>query len=184
MKTSKKLMSLVLVVVLMFAMSVSVFAADVTTAGGSGTVPVELDAAATNFSVTVPLQLPVELLANGTVVCASSGTALITNNSPLGGVLVTDCTVSGLNDYSVGTYTDNWAQKKVNTKQYGFLMNTEQVNAADGKLALNPTNWPVITAAGGTLPINYDAKLPAQSAALTDVVIGQAVFVLGWDLAA
>lgn len=168
---------------LMFTMSVNVLAAEVTTPGSSGTTEVTLAAEATDFEATLPLQLTVELLADGTVVCASSGTAVITNNSPLGGVVITDVTVSGLNGYSLGEFTDNWAAKKVNTKAFGFQLNTENVNATNGKIAKSDTNWPVIPAGGGTLPINYDAKLPAQSTALTDIIIGQVVFVAGWDLA-
>lgn len=179
----KKLKVLVLAVAMVFLMATPVLASEVTTPDGSGTVPVVLNAEATDFSVTVPLQLPVELLANGTIVCANSGVAVITNNSPLGGAVVKSATTSGLGGYSLAEFTDNWAQKKVNTKAFGFQLNTENVNPLDGTVALSGTNWSVIPAGGGTLPINYDAKLPAQSTALTDVTIGQVVFVLGWDLA-
>lgn len=180
---SKRLRTVLVTLLLMLAMSVNIFAAEVTTPGSSGTTEVTLNAEATDFSVTLPLQLPVELLANGTVVCANSGTAVITNNSPLGGAVITDVTVSGLNGYALGEYTDNWAAKKVNTKAFGFQLNTENVNAADGKIVKSAINWPVITAGGGTLPINYDAKLSAQNTALSDVIVGQVVFVAGWDLA-
>lgn len=179
----KRLRTVLVALSLMLVMSVNVFATEVTTPGSSGTTEVTLNAEATNFSVTLPLQLPVELLADGTVVCANSGTAVITNNSPLGGAVITDVTVSGLNGYSLGEYTANWADKKVNTKAFGFQLNTENVNATDGKIVKSDTNWPVITAGGGTLPISYDAKLPAQSTALVDIIVGQVVFVAGWDLA-
>lgn len=177
MKT-RKFFSLFLGIIMLFQNIV--VAAEVTTPSGIGETPVVLQAEATTFSVTVPINLPIELLADGTVI--TSENAQIINNSPAGQVKVVDVEVQPISEWSLLNYnTTDFKNLKVNSKNFGFLINSEEVDEISGKLILNTENWTTIQSNGGILPINYNAKFSAQSLSISDLQIGNVVFTIDWD---
>ena len=97
----KKIISIVLALSVLFAMSVTASAADVESNGGSGSTPVYLSStedgtiggkpSATAMSVTVPTALPMAMSQNGDVTCADN--CKIINNS-YGAVRVKSVTIT------------------------------------------------------------------------------------------
>ena len=104
----KKILSLILVLCLSLAISVTAFAAEIDTSGGTGSTPVELtttnggigggedDIAPTKLSVTVPTALPMAMSDDGSVVTATG--CKIVNNS-YGPVRVKSVTISAANGW-------------------------------------------------------------------------------------
>lgn len=107
--------------------------------GGDASTVVTIQADATNFKVTVPIALHVKMAADGTMTYADSmesgkqGAAKIINECDLGMVEITDVEVKEANSWKIAAYTDDFANKKVNTKEYGFKVNGLPVKT-DGSL--------------------------------------------------
>ena len=177
----KKILSSVLALTLATAIAVPVFAASITTDGGSQTVPVELTVTTATFSVTVPTALPITVSADGTVTTAND--VKIINNSP-GAVKVTNMTISSGEWTEVDYDTIDVAALQTDSFVLAMNINGDKTTA-DNTITFTPSNWPAFDGknAGATdeLPINYDAKLSIQTAENTDVTIATVVFTIGWD---
>lgn len=185
MRKTKSVLSLVLALVLMLSMGVTAFAAEgdpvaVETAGATGETAVEVTIQATNFRATVPFVLPVDLAADGTITKAQSGIASIINECPLGGIVVVGLELVEANGWTLDEFTADFKNMKVNSLKYGFQINTENIDPTTKTVALAEGNWGVI-ANGGSLPIEYDAKLPGFSQAVPTTKIGGVVFTLDFD---
>ena len=130
----KKILSLILVLCLSLAISVTAFAAEIDTSGGTGSTPVELtttnggigggedDIAPTKLSVTVPTALPMAMSDDGSVVTATG--CKIVNNS-YGPVRVKNVTISAAN---------GWIEALAEECGVRFLNSYEALVGADGYL--------------------------------------------------
>lgn len=235
---SMKVMTGVLAVAMMMGMTTGVFASELTagdiadadttdgtynvyepTAGeavtaGKASSVVVVDAEATTFKVTVPIALHVHQDTEGVKTYADAmaadetGAAKIINECAMGKVKITDVKVVAVTGYTISDWDDDYINKDVNEKTFGFKINgleaqtdgtvvtgnavddtitTTVKNGEDGKTDLTrvyadynitpsgDSAFPVITH-GSVLPIDYEAKLPGYSQALTDKNVGAVVF--------
>jgi hypothetical protein len=175
----KKILSILLALTLVMGLSATALAADITTAGGSGSSPLNLSQEATTFSVTVPTSLPVSMDASGNITTAT--TAYIYNNS-YGPVVVTNVRVATANGWSLAAYTTDFKAQKVGLKQFGLTLNGDAA-ATDGSVSMTAASWPSIPG-WDALRLSYTANVAAQSAALTNVTIAGVVFTVAWDASA
>ena len=162
----KKILSLLLTLTMVLSLSVPIFADGTEVTGGTGTVPVTLNAEATTFSVTVPTSLPISINADGEVTVATSEVTKITNNS-VGPIKVTDVTTNGVNGWVVEELTNStdYSAEKVNTKKVAI-----KVDDALGKIDGNSFKT-----------FTYNAKAPTQSSAINNTTVANVVFSVGWD---
>lgn len=177
----KKIITITLAAMLVLSSFVGAFAAEVGTAGSTGTTPVTLTVEeGATFSVTVPTSLPITVNAAGAVTTATSGK--IINNSH-GAVQVTNVDLNAADGWTIIPFDSDLSTVKVGTKNIGLKINNiESVAGALG--AFNAAGFPVIAAKNDTtsdeLAIAYDAIVPAQAAALTDEKVLDVVFTIGW----
>ena len=173
----KKILTALLALTMVFALSVPAFAdgGTISTAGGTSSVPVTLTTAGASFSVTVPTAFPVNVAANGTVTVADN--LKIVNNSK-GQIKVTSVVLNGANSWSVVDYATDFSKQKADTKAFGFKLQGK--NVAAGGVA-DISGFTAVDGNGGELPISYDANIAVQSSAMTDATIASAVFTIGWN---
>lgn len=173
----KRFLTLALALTLILASTSGVFATTtIGTAGDTATADVELTAAAANFSVTVPMVLPVSVDANGAVTVGT--VADITNNSA-GPVEVKDVAITAVGAWTVVPFSTDMGEKPVGTEEFGFEINGDVTDATG--LVFTQGNWPLIKSGStNTMAITYDAVVPAQESVLTDVTIANVVFTVGW----
>ena len=202
--TMKKVISIVLAVCALAAMTIPSFAADITTNGGNGTTPVNLystddgthdgEPAATALSVTIPTALPVAVGTDGETTTADN--AKITNNS-YGAVRVKSATISGANGWTLTAFGDKstLANEKVDSNKIGFAMsigggNQVKTTASGNMQALisNPVTGCYMSGAGDTaknsVSVLYDAIVTPVSSAVTNKTVANIVFVVEFDTAA
>jgi len=201
-KNVSKILSLVLAVAMCFCMGVTAFAAEINTAGGSGTTPVNLsttkdgtiggDPAATALSVTVPTSLPMAMAQDGTVTTADN--CKITNNS-YGAVRVKTVTIAGANNWTLTAFGDKTtlASEKVDSNKLGFAMSigggaqvkTDNSNTASQALISAPVTGCHMTGVGdqtgNSISVIYDAIVTPLSNAVTNATIANVVFIVEWD---
>lgn len=198
----KKLFALILTFALVSVMSVTAFAAEIGTNGGSGTTPVYLsstadgsmdgDPAATAMSVTVPTALPMAMSQNGDVTTATD--CKIINNS-YGAVRVKSVTISAADGWNLTAFGDKTtlAREKVDSNKLGFALSigggetvvTDSSNENVQTLISAPIECCYMTGAGNTngntAAIEYSAIVTPLSDAVTDEAIASVVFVIEWD---
>lgn len=181
MKTRKVFAFALAVIMAVSMMAVSAMAADITTAGSSGTVPVTLtvpEGGGATFSVTVPTVLAISVNADSTTTCAS--TAKIVNNST-GSVKVSGITVAGQSGWETLDFDSMIvANEKINAKRVALQINEEKTTGANA-ISFTADNWAAINGDGGELAISYDAKVAPQVTACADQEIVQVVFTIGWN---
>lgn len=178
MKTNTtKVFSLFLVLAMLLS------ATPVMAAEGDQTVPVDLTVEAPIFSVTVPIALPITIAEDGEIITSDS--AAIINNSA-GPVVISDIQIKGINGWETVNYGSiDMATAKVNSKNVslqlifgdkdtGTIVNTtgEDTNDFAGFIRL---------AKAETLPLLYDAEVPAQTTAYESAQIAEVIFTVGWD---
>ena len=200
----KKIISVVLALSVLFAMSVSASAAEVESNGGSGSTPVYLSStedgtiggkpSATAMSVTVPTALPMAMSQNGDVTCADN--CKIINNS-YGAVRVKSVTITTANGWKLTAFGDKstLAGEKVNSNKIGFAMSigggaqvaTDASNTSSQTLIDSPVAGCYMTGIGDTsgnsVDVDYAAIVTPLSNAVTDVTIANVVFIVEWDTA-
>lgn len=167
----RKMISLFLSLFLICNLSIPTFA-DIIAAGGSDEVPVELTQAASNFSVTVPTVLPVDVAADGTVTVSTNNK--IINNS-FGPVEVKSVNVQPQNEWSIIDFNSNFKSLKVGSHQFGFELNGSNVET-DGSCS---ATFPIINGKSEII-FNYNAKVAPQNIATTRESIANVVFTIGW----
>jgi hypothetical protein len=181
----KKTISLFMAIVMLFSLSISVFAEEVTVAGGVGTTPVVLNAEPAIFSVTVPTSLPVDVSADGSVEVADS--VKIINNSA-GPILVEDVEMIGQSDWTLVSFDIDQTTFKVNEKKIGLQLNsTNEKTDENGIYLFDATKWPIMNAKDGAdggldeYEFTYDAILAPQANEITDAVVANVVFTVAWN---
>ena len=191
----------------------------VETPSGDASSVVEITAESSFFMVSTPILLRVNMAADATMTYPDSmedgndGAAKIINLCPNGMVAIEDVNIVEANEYAIADWADEFENKKVNTKEFGFKLNGLEVKT-DGKLdgfvaeatetidtvktndAVedidaefadytitrsndNTVAFPVIRNAS-VLPIYYEAKLPATSSPINNLVVGGVVFTLNF----
>ncbi len=203
----KKFIAIALSLCMVCAMSVSAFAAEVDTDGGSGTTPVYLSStedgsiggtpSPTAMSVTVPTALPMAMSQNGDVTTATD--CRIVNNS-YGAVRVKSVTITAGSGWRLYGYGDKstFADMKVDSNFLGFAISigggemakTITSNNGIGSQALisAPIAGCYMSGAGNTaansVDVSYSAIVTPLSAPVTNANIANVVFVIEWDTAA
>lgn len=143
---------------------------------GKASSVVIVDAEATTFKVTVPIALHVAQDANGDKTYADDfyasdeGMAKIINECALGQVRITDVKVVPAAGYTVTDFEADYANMKVNSKNFGFKING-LVAAADTGVVLtaNATEETVTTKLADTYA-NDDNGLEALEADFESIV--------------
>ena len=199
----KKIISIVLALSVLFAMSVTASAADVESNGGSGSTPVYLSStedgtiggkpSATAMSVTVPTALPMAMSQNGDVTCADN--CKIINNS-YGAVRVKTVTITAAPGWNLTAFGDKstLAAEKVDANKLGFAMSigggAQVMTTSDNPsqiLIASPMTGCFMTGVGdptgNTVSISYEAIVTPLSGAVENVSIANIVFVIEWDFA-
>ena len=162
---------------MLFSLIPTVYAADVVGSKmqpGTGDVPVELTQEASNFSVTVPTVLPVDVDSNG-VITVSTDNRIINNS--WGPILVEGLSVIPLDEWELVDFTTDFSQESVGTTLFGFQMNGANV-PVDG--VCDVSVFPSIEGKS-ELSFTYDAHVATQKVSLEDVQIANVVFIIGWD---
>lgn len=201
----KKIISLCLALCMICALSVSAFAAEIDTSGGSGTTPVSLTTTndgigegsgttPTKLNVIVPTSLPMAMSDEGSVVTAAD--CQITNNS-YGAVRVKSVTISAASDWHLTSFGDKstLAGEKVDSNKLGFALTiggSAQVqtasDAATQALITAPIDGCYMTgigdASGNSVAINYSAIVTPLSGAVENATVANVVFVIEWDTVA
>ncbi len=200
----KKFIALALALCIVCAMSVTAFAADVSTPGGSGSTPVNLsstddgtiggDPTATAMSVTVPTALPMAMSQTGDVTTATD--CKIVNNS-YGAVRVKSVTISTANGWSLTAFGDKstLASEKVDSNKLGFALSigggaAVQTDASGNAQTLiaAPVAGCYMSGVGDTtgnsVNVAYSAIVTPLSAPVTSATVATVVFVIEWDTAA
>ena len=201
----KKLLSIVLALCMVCALSATAFAADVSTPGGSGSTPVHLsstsdgtvggDPAATAMSVTVPTALPMAMSQTGDVTTAND--CKIVNNS-YGAVRVKSVTISAAGGWKLTAFGDKstLAREKVDTNKLGFALSigggsavqTDTSDAAVQTLISTPVTGCYLSgigdSTGNAVNVAYRAIVTPLSAPVTSATVATVVFVIEWDTAA
>jgi hypothetical protein len=200
----KKFVPIVLVLCMILAMSVTAFAAEVETNGGSGSTPVYLSStedgsidgapAATAMSVTVPTALPMAMNQTGDVTTADN--CRIVNHS-YGAVRVKTVTITAANSWSLTAFGDKstLAGEKVDSNKLGFAIaigggnqvETNTSNASTQQLISAPVDGCYMSgvgnASGNFVEVDYSAIVTPLSTPVTNANIANVVFVIEWDTA-
>ena len=200
----KKFLAITLALCMVFVLSVTAFAADVETDGGSGSTPVYLsstedgsingDPAATAMSVTVPTALPMAMNQIGDVTTADN--CKIVNNS-YGAVRVKSVTITTANGWKLTAFGDKktLANEKVDSNKLGFSISigggtrvaTDNSDAASQMLISAPITGCYMSgvgnASGNTVAVLYKAIVTPLSTPVTNANIANVVFVIEWDIA-
>lgn len=177
MKTNLKLLSLFLVLAMLLS------ATPVMAAEGDQTVPVDLTVEAPIFSVTVPIALPITITEDGEIVTSDS--AAIINNSA-GPVVISDIQINGINGWETVSFGSiDMATAKVNTKNVSLQLifgdkDTGTTVSTTGE-DINDFTGFIRLAKAETLPLLYDAEVPAQKTVYESAQIAEVIFTVGWD---
>lgn len=186
---------------------------------GDASSVVEINAESSFFMVSTPILLRVNMAADATMTYPDSmedgndGAAKIINLCPNGMVAIENVKIVEANDYAIADWADEFENKKVNTKEFGFKLNglevktdgtldgfvaeatetidtvktndaVEDIDAEFADYTITRSNdntvaFPVIRNAS-VLPIYYEAKLPATSSPINNLVVGGVVFTLNF----
>ena len=171
MKRVNKFISLLLSLCLCLS-GISVYAADITSAGSTGNSPVTLEMESSSFSVSLPLGLLVEVTRDGDIYTATECAIINNSRSP---IVVDDVLVETDSPWVLEEFDAAYYSMPVNTSKLGFQLNTENVGL-DGKVALDRGNWPVIYGYD-EMELDYDANLPAVSED-KETVMGKVIFTI------
>ena len=119
------------------------------------------------FSVTIPAGLPLAVTEDGEVTASTD--AAIANNSTCD-VRVTGVTLRTENGWTLVPFTYNMAAAKVDSKLIGFAIGgAASATEGDAESLALTGDWSI--ASGGTLPLDYDAKVSATSVGIDEQVL-------------
>ena len=142
----------------------------ITQSGGSEQSIVTLDYNTANLKVTVPTVLPVNVDSNNNVTVADN--AQISNLSN-GSVDVTNAEIQ-TDEWSVVGFNTDFTKVPVDTKQYGFKLNGDDVSDGVNTSVFNTING------NDHIGLSYDANVAIQSQPITNEDIGRIVFTVAW----
>ena len=178
MKTNRtKFFSLFLVLAMLLS------ATTVMAAEGEQTVPVDLTVEEPIFSVTVPMALPITITEQGEIL--TSDTAAVINDSA-GPVVITDIQTKGINGWETVAFGSiDMATAKVGTKEVSLQLifgdkDTGTTVSTTGEDTNDFAGF-IRLAKAETLPLLYDAEVPAQTTAYESAQIAEVIFTVGWD---
>ncbi len=198
----KKLISAFLALSMLCCLSVTAFAAEVDTNGGSGSTPVSLSStedgtlggapAATAMSVTVPTALPMAMAQNGDVTTADN--CRIVNHS-YGAVRVAGVTITADSGWALTAFGDKstLAREKVDSNKLGFALSigggaqvcTDASDAATQALITSPAAGCYMTGVGdpdgSSVSVEYGAIVTPLSQPISGATVANVVFVIEWD---
>jgi hypothetical protein len=175
----KKLIATLLTLSLILSATTTAYATEIT-ASGAGTTPVDLTVETQILRVTIPLSLPITMTEDGNVVVADN--ASITNNGA-GPIKITDIEIIGANGWSTVDYNslDN-DSATVGGKNVGFSLNLGATNIlSTGADTDNFSDGAIVVTKGQSLPLTYDAVLPAQKDEMVGVQVAEVIFTIGWN---
>lgn len=148
---------------------------------GSASVPVNVTRGAATFSVTVPTSLPVSVKADGTVATATDA-AIINNGSYP--VSISKVEMNSINDWGLTVYDKTEVKKlPVDTKKIGMELTIGGktiITASDTTSDTLSENLETSIEAAQRCLVSYNAAIPAQSAALTEIQVANVIFTVGW----
>jgi len=199
----KKIVSLILSLCMALCLSVTAFADEISTSGGTASTPVYLSstddgtlggtAAATAMSVTIPTTLPMAVNQQGDVTTATD--CRIVNNS-YGAVRVKSATITANSGWSLTSFGDKatLAGEKVNSNKLGFAMSigggnqvATEGSASTQALISSPISGCYMYGNGDTaknfVNVSYQAIVTPLSQAVTNANVANVVFVVEWDAA-
>lgn len=199
----KKIVSLVMALCMALSLSVTAFADEISSSGGTASTPVYLSstedgtlggtAAATAMSVTIPTTLPMAVNQQGDVTTATD--CRIVNNS-YGAVRVKSATITANNGWSLTSFGDKstLAGEKVNSNKLGFAMSigggsqvATEGSASTQALISSPIDGCYMYGCGDTsrnfVNVSYNAIVTPLSQAVTNANVANVMFVVEWDAA-
>lgn len=148
---------------------------------GSASVPVNVTREAATFSVTVPTSLPVSMKADGTVATATDA-AIINNGSYP--VSISKVEMTSINDWGLTVYDKTEVKKlPVDTKKIGMELTIGGktiITASDTTSDTLSENLETSIEAAQRCLVSYNAAIPAQSAALSEIQVANVIFTVGW----
>lgn len=148
---------------------------------GSASVPVNITREAATFSVTVPTSLPVSMKADGTVATATDA-AIINNGSYP--VAISKVEMTSINDWGLTVYDKTEVKKlPVDTKKIGMELTIGGktiITASDTTSDTLSENLETSIEAAQRCLVSYNAAIPAQSAALSEIQVANVIFTVGW----
>ncbi len=189
---------------LILAVPIPVSASDneITSSGGSTTIPVSLTTTnggidggggitPTKLSVVLPTTLPLAMADDGTIVTATD--CKIINNS-YGAVRVKKVTISAASGWNLTPFgtKSSMAHEKVNSNKLGFAMSigdgklVKTTSEADTQILISaPIAGCYMTGAGDRsgnyVEIDYSAVVTPLSRSLNNATVANVVFVVEWD---
>lgn len=141
------------------------------------TVPVTLDAEPMVLDVTVPVSMPINVDNRGNVTAATN--SKIVNNSR-GAVVVNDVNVLTKDGWNLVDFDKDFSASRVGTREIGFKINN--VKSTDAGFTWGQA--PMIRGLQGVtvsdLGITYDAKVPAQQNAISNLTVADIIFTINW----
>lgn len=148
---------------------------------GSASAPVNVTRGAATFSVTVPTSLPVSMKVDGTVATATDA-AIINNGSYP--VSISKVEMTSINDWGLTVYDKTEVKKlPVDTKKIGMELTIGGktiITASDTTSDTLSENLETSIEAAQRCLVSYNAAIPAQSAALSEIQVANVIFTVGW----
>lgn len=178
-KTNSKSKFLSLLLVLAMVLSVSpVFAAE-----GDQNVPVTLTVEEPIFSVGIPTVLPITITEEGEVL--TSDAAVIVNNSA-GPVMIKNIQINGIDSWETVEFgSRDMKSVDVDTKEVSMqLIFGDEETGTVVKTTGNDTNdfsGFIRIPKGESLPLPYNAEVPAQKEVHTEIQVAEVTFSFGWS---
>ncbi|MBR3791821.1 MAG: hypothetical protein IKK18_03880, partial [Clostridia bacterium] len=130
--------------------------------GSSENTMIIVDAEPTNFLVTVPIRIDVEMDAEGTITTGDG--YYVENECAMGPILITDIEVVAETEWSLADWDSDFHNMKASSKVIALTINGVEVGA-DGSVVMNDSLSSVIRNKESK-ELFFDAKLSAQKSAL------------------
>ena len=144
--------------------------------GSTGDAMIIVDATPTQFTVTVPIIVSVEMNSDGSV--SVPGDYYVTNECALGPVVITEIKVTSATGWKLSEFDADYSNMKASTKTLGLSINDVPVGI-DGSVVMNESLTSSILNRDKKA-LTFDAKLPAQRTRVNENVAA-IVFTVDFD---
>ena len=186
----KKVISILLAVMMVLAVTAVSVSAEITTSGGSDTTRVELTYGTdtdgddvvdhgANFRVTVPTVIPYTVDSDGNVTTANN---LKIQNLCNGQVDVTAVHADTVNGWQLVANGTDFKTVPVDSKQFTMTLNGDNFGAGTSVDLTLGSAWTTINGQS-ELPLPYDGDFAVQSEAITSGHIANVIFTCAWHTA-
>lgn len=128
------------------------------------------------FSAWVPSELPIKMDLEGNVVTPSN--AQILNGVVDKGIKVTDITANTNEGWNITSYTDNFLDKEVDSKELALQFRGDELQS-NGVFSLSDGNWNIPK--DSYIDLGMQAKVPKQTEEGSKGNIASAEFTLDWS---